>query len=324
VNNLNLYPLNNNNTSLARAIHEVINKNDLFKDKKCIVLAFGYELRVLRELRKISTNYNYKVKVISFTFDSHKGAIAHKSIFRKVLIDFYFGLGIRYLSTIDAVILFKSEAYKELDLKIPYLISKAGVNEEDILPYIYERSGDTKFKLVYAGTLIECNSIFVLIDTMRYLHDITGVTLDIYGRGPLLNYVKEASQKNKNINYLGLVNNEEIRKAIEKADLLINLRDLNDYVSKFAFPSKIIKYFASGVPVLTTRVIKDNDFDKAAFVCDELNPKKISEKILEIIGNPSKQTEKSIYAKEYLKNKYLWPDVIEPVYQFCCRLFTPS
>ncbi len=202
-----------------------------------------------------------------------------------------------------------------MKLKIPYIISRVGINEDSILNNVYNRKPKESFKIVYAGSLIEYNSINILIDSVKCLNEYK-VYLDIYGDGPLKKTVIDASEKYSNIVYHGLVENKEVSKAIESADLLINLRDTKNYISKFAFPSKLIHYLASGVPVLSTKVLDEIGFNKAVFVTNNLEPKNISEIIVYIIKHPIEQTEKSKYAKEYIRSNFLWPDIIKDINYF--------
>lgn len=310
--NLRLYPLNERE-SLDIAIDSVIKKNNIYTDEKRIMIMYGYDIRILFPLKKLTKKYN--CKLISFTFDSHLGAIADKKFIRRILIDFYFKIGIKFLNQLDGIILFNKDAYKEMKLKIPYIISRVGINEDSILNNVYNRKRKENFNIVYAGSLIEYNSINILIDSVKCLNEYK-VYLDIYGDGPLKKTVIDASEKYSNIDYHGLVDNKEISKAIESADLLINLRDTQNYISKFAFPSKLIQYMASGVPVLSTKVLDDIEFEQAAFVINNLDPKKIREIIVYIIEHPIEQTQKSEYAKEYIRTNFLWSDIVRDINYF--------
>ena len=310
--NVKLFSLNEDET-IADAIESIICKNSLFEDPQKIIIAFGYDFRIFRQLKKISKLFD--TKLISYTFDTHKGATSSSSFLKKNLANLYFQLGMRYLNTIDGIILFNEEAYKEMKLSIPFLISKVGINEESIVSEVYLRKSKGEFRIVYSGTLIEYNSIRTLIETLSYLEG-QNIVLDIYGDGPLKKYVENCVQRSNNIIYHGLVSNNQINSAIKQADLLINLRDTENYISKFAFPSKLIQYMASGIPVLTTKVLNENEFCKATFTIDDLDSKKIKDLIIYIKNHPILQTQKSEYAKEYIKEKFLWSKIIGNVIQF--------
>lgn len=310
--NIKLYSLNNHK-NIAEEIRLIIEANSIFKDSIKIIVAFGYDIKTFYPLRKVSKRYSSKL--VSYTFDTHKGAIYGKKYIRKLLINTYFNMGIKYLNKIDGIILFNEQAYKEMKLNIPFVISKVGVREEAISPDIFNRRSQDIFRVVYSGTLIEYNSIKVLIDTMSCLEG-ENVSLEIYGDGPLKEYVEKSVNKSSNIIYHGLVSNNQVNYAIKSADLLINLRDTKDYVSKFAFPSKLIQYMASGIPVLTTKVLTDVEFSNAVFITDNLDSKKISDIIVYVKNHPTIQAHKAEYAKEYIKEKFLWSKVIKDIICF--------
>lgn len=312
-----LFPLDKKK-SIAKAMKSLIQEKSLFKESQKIIIAFGYDFKIFRQLKKVSKIFD--AKLISYTFDTHKGAVKSNNYLKRQLIDFYFQMGIKFLNKTDGIILFNEEAYQEMKLKIPFLISMAGINEESILSEAYRRKSYDKFRIVYSGTLIDYNSIDVLINTMSYLEE-QNIVLDIYGEGPLKKHVENSAQKMNNIIYHGLVSNHQINCAIKEADLLINLRDTNSYVSKFAFPSKLIQYMASGVPVLTTKVLKEIEFNQAVFTVDDLDSEKISDSIIYIKNHPTLQTHKAEYAKEYVREKFLWSKSNQYVIQFFRDLY---
>ena len=309
---INLFSLNRNK-NISEAMKVLIQENLVFKDSKRVIIAFGYDIRIFYHLKKMAKLFN--MKLISYTFDTHKGALYNKNYLKGCLIDVYFKIGIRYVNSIDGIILLNEEAYKEMKLNIPFLISKVGVSEELILPEVYERKSVDIFRMVYSGTLIEYNSIKVLIDTMSYLEK-KDIVLEIYGDGPLKEYVECSVKKSANIIYHGLVSNDKLCQEIRKADLLVNLRDTGNYVSKFAFPSKLTQYMSSGIPVLSTKVLNEPEFSQAAFIVEDLDPEKISKKIIHIYHNQNEQIDKSSYGIKFIKSNFLWSDIIKDVQRY--------
>lgn len=309
---VSLYPINQRKF-IKYFIESLIEKNNLFKDHSKILLFYGYDYLIMNQLQWVSNKFG--AQLISYTFDTHKAAIEHKKWTKRVIIDFYFHLGIKKLNSIDGIILFNYAAYEELQLKIPYIISKVGVNSEKVSSKIYKRNEKESFNIVYAGTLTTYNGINIIIESMKHLIS-KKINLEIYGDGPLKNYVIENSNKDQRIYYGGLLTKEEIDKKIQKADLLLNLRDTNHYVAKFAFPSKLMQYLSSGTPVLSTRVLEDADFANVAFVIDDFTPKKTSEMIKYIIDNPDEQQKRSIQAKDYIRKKFSWNNIGEDIYEF--------
>lgn len=315
--NVSLFPISKKN--MKYKIKELIDKNSIYTDDTKIMIFYGYDYFILKQLKWVCKRFDSRL--ISYTFDHHKGAIEHKKGLQHFLIDFYYKLGISQLNKIDGVILFNQEAYKEFNLNIPYMISKVGINTNEILPNTTNRTRTIKenFNIVYAGSLEKYNCIEEMIHAIKSL-SLENVILNIYGTGTLKEKVVEKSANNARIKYNGLISRGELDLILQNADLLLNLRDTNHYVSKFAFPSKLIQYLSSGIPVISTRVIKDNIFSKIAFVVDDASPEKISEMITYVIENPDQQLKKSVLAREYIKENYSWNDITKEVYEFLIKI----
>lgn len=105
--------------------------------------------------------------------------------------------------------------------------------------------------LVMAGGLSETNGILELLRGFALVRGIK-VRLRIAGTGPLLGEVKKAVARDSRIEYLGFLSYKEILELYQSADLLINMRLTKRLNTKFFFPSKIMEYLASGIPVITT------------------------------------------------------------------------
>lgn len=309
---ISLYPIDETR-KVKYSIKELIQKNSLLLENNKVMMFYGYDYFILNQLKWVCKEL--ETRLISYTFDTHKAAIEHRKGLRRFVIDCYFKLGIKKLNRIDGIILFNEEAYKEFRLRIPYLISKVGINENVISPQVYKRNEDKCFNIVYAGSLESYNGVQEMIDAMSYLSSMN-VSLNIFGNGTLKNEVIKKSASDPRIHYRGLVPRGELDDVIQRADLLLNLRNTEHYVNKFAFPSKLIQYLSSGIPVLSTRVLKDKTFNNVAFVLDDLTAKKTSDLIAYIIDNPDEQQKRALLAKSYIRTNYLWTDIIKDVDNF--------
>jgi glycosyltransferase involved in cell wall biosynthesis len=78
------------------------------------------------------------------------------------------------------------------------------------------------------------------------------VRLRIAGAGPLAGEVERAVATDARIEYLGLVSHKRVLQLYQSADLLINMRLTRRLNTRFFFPSKMMEYLASGIPVITT------------------------------------------------------------------------
>lgn len=155
----------------------------------------------------------------------------------------------------DGIVAVNKNAIEKYAQGIPYIIVEGGVDQTEQINQKEYKSGIGKQKkvILYSGALYEYNGIKLLIDCMKLL-DEKLIALDIYGDGPLKDYVISAAEHDPRIAYKGLVPNEMVMKAQQEADILINPRPISDRINLYTFPSKLLEYMASGTPVITTRL----------------------------------------------------------------------
>ena len=121
--------------------------------------------------------------------------------------------------------------------------------------------------VVYAGGLHESYGVRDLIDAVAL--SASTWNLEIYGKGPMEDEAKQASQTNERIRFGGVLSGQGLTSAYQRAALLVNPRKPDADFVEYSFPSKLLEYMASGVPVLTTRLptIPD-DYLEHLVTCD--------------------------------------------------------
>jgi glycosyltransferase involved in cell wall biosynthesis len=110
------------------------------------------------------------------------------------------------------------------------------------------KTKNSPFVIVYAGLLEEKYGVKTLIKAVLKIND--DILLRVMGAGDLEPYIH--SLNSKRIEYIGKVSKEEVFSEYQSADLLVNPRPISDDFVKYSFPSKLIEYLSTGVPVLTT------------------------------------------------------------------------
>lgn len=164
-----------------------------------------------------------------------------------------------------------------------------------------------KIVLLYCGALEKYSGIMNLVEAMDCIN-IDNVILKIYGRGSLLDEIIDKSRYSNRIQYCGVVSNEEMIQIQKKASFLVNPRILDDPVSQFTFPSKIIEYMLSGTPVLSTRLngLTDDYFDYIlTFNSDDV--KDIADKIIELVNISYEDLLKSsVLGRDYIIENKNW------------------
>ena len=136
---------------------------------------------------------------------------------------------------------------------LPYCVVEAGCNPDDYGDDDLQLDTSSYNNVVFSGTLNLLSGIELIINAMRAVknHDII---LDIYGDGPLRQFVETAAKSTHNIHYHGKVTNDQMIAIQKKAGLLVCPREKDSFTTKYTFPSKILEYICSGVPVLSNRL----------------------------------------------------------------------
>jgi glycosyltransferase involved in cell wall biosynthesis len=136
-----------------------------------------------------------------------------------------------------------------------YIRIDGGVGDEQMLaprqPYPESGFASLPFTLVVTSRLDKTNGILEILEAMEVLK-CANVRLYIAGVGPLIDVVKAAAARDERIIYLGLISYDETIRLYQRADVLVNMRLTRALNTKYFFPSKMIEYLTSGIPVITT------------------------------------------------------------------------
>jgi glycosyltransferase involved in cell wall biosynthesis len=110
-----------------------------------------------------------------------------------------------------------------------------------------------EFHIVYAGGLTSEYGVDRLVEAVRAM-EFPEVTLSLFGRGELEPWVAEQSQQDSRIRCAKFVEPAVLGRELARADVVVNPRPIDQGFVKYSFPSKLMEYFASSVPVVTTRL----------------------------------------------------------------------
>ncbi|MGE8101771.1 glycosyltransferase [Pseudomonas fluorescens] len=106
--------------------------------------------------------------------------------------------------------------------------------------------------IFYAGGLNKAYGIVELVE--GFIKAGVDYELWLCGRGELESYLSEASARHPSVKYLGFLSVSEVERIQASASCLILSRSPELLYTRYSFPSKLLEYMVSGVPVLTTRL----------------------------------------------------------------------
>ena len=132
----------------------------------------------------------------------------------------------------------------------PVCLIEGGVGRGSVEPLPRRpRPEGAPFTLAFAGSLDAVNCIDFLLDTMDHLP--AGFRLLVAGDGILAGKVRERAARDPRVDYRGLLDFSGVRALYAEADALLCIRRTGG-VREYYFPSKLMEYLASGVPVVAT------------------------------------------------------------------------
>lgn len=144
--------------------------------------------------------------------------------------------------------------------KKPFLVLE-GIARAEASKLQRKTLDESKNVIFYAGGLSRAYGIVELVE--GFIKADVDYELWLCGRGELESYLADVSSRHPSVKYLGFLSAQEVEKIQADAACLILTRDPSERYTRYSFPSKLIEYMVSGIPVLTTRLagIPDEYFE---------------------------------------------------------------
>jgi glycosyltransferase involved in cell wall biosynthesis len=211
----------------------------------------------------------------------------------------------------------------------PYLRLEGGLRKE-----IFEQTGkrtaswddrNDVFVIASAGRLDETNGIPQLLQAFSLLSG-GKFQLRIAGWGPLEEQVRAASSRDARIKFLGLLPFAEVLEMYDSSDLLINLRVTQIRNTKYFFPSKMMEYLASGVPVISTCTGHvEEEFGSFTYLLREETPEALY-KLIRYVSelDPQERRESGRMARAYMATHKTWEAQTQKLAAFFRSIVRPS
>ena len=128
--------------------------------------------------------------------------------------------------------------------KRPFMVSE-GITSAEPIPMPASRSRT----FMYAGKLVSRFGIQRLLDAFALLKD-QNYRLIICGDGEMRSDVEAAAARDARICYAGLLGQKELKAVLAGAGVLVNPRTSEEDYTRYSFPSKILEYLQTGLPVV--------------------------------------------------------------------------
>ncbi|MEE6274175.1 glycosyltransferase [Georgenia sp. MJ206] len=299
--------------TLAAGVNKALLGHAPLGSGKTFFIMFGYDPRTVAELKLLSMFYG--AALVNYVFDTHVGATQHMPPLRRLAVNSYFRLGLRTLGVSNALLLLNELASQQISSgRAPALVSRVG-SPYGVPALPPPRPPRTPFRVTYAGSLETYNGIEPLLLAFQELPH-RDIVLDVLGDGYLTGAVADAARADARIRYHGRVGKAETDAVVARSHLLVALRDLNHPVAQYSFPSKVVDYLASGIPVLTTPIVAKPDFASAVNLVQSLDPHVIAGAIVDARAQPQAQDRKAALGLAYARKHHLWPDIAREIILF--------
>jgi glycosyltransferase involved in cell wall biosynthesis len=142
---------------------------------------------------------------------------------------------------------------------------------------------DQKYRLGYFGTFGQKDHVEGIIEAFKISKQfIPELQLCLMGAVPKKLKNLYASKDLSGLSFVEDIHYHDLNEKLQTCDLLISNRDKSEY-SQFGFPTKLIEYLASGIPVISTRVSDIASYfqhEKELYLIEPNNPKELSKAIL--------------------------------------------
>ena len=158
-----------------------------------------------------------------------------------------------YANSFDKYVLLTEQMNEKINFyKKPYIVMEAICDEGLEFNFFKDVKKDKPRTIIYAGGLYEQYGVKMLVD--GFIESGVDAKLILYGSGSFTKELIDNYSRYSNVEYKGVISNNEIIEKEYRASLLINPRFSSEEFTKYSFPSKNMEYMASGTPLLTNNL----------------------------------------------------------------------
>ncbi len=234
--------------------------------------------------------------------------------YRRLLFDHVKKTTFKNILQLRHAILLNENANQYLDRRCDYILLPGGVNLEE---NVSGKPSGMRKNIIYAGALTEYSGIKNLIRAVQMIREFE-CELEIYGSGPLEEFVSNCGAVDSRIKYMGKKSLNEMRSIMRGAWILANPRSVDDPISKVTFPSKLFEYIMCERPVVST-VFEGMplEIENCIFSCKSGNPEEIKKTISSMYWMDSEVLAKRVRVSvDYIKENMNWHVQCNKIYAY--------
>lgn len=300
-----------------------------------IIKPLSLALSLYRELRRVAGNR--RVTLLSYNFNSFlalpmmalrrnggqvvpilydvdmPGQTVPDTLARR--LDFRLLRG--FLPRVAGAVVITEQVAKDFLPHQPALVVEGGLSAQQAEHHVDARLPPPgTFNIVYAGALERYNGIDVILDAVAGLPD-PDVRLHVAGRGSLESEVRAAAQCDSRVIVHGYMDAAGLAQLYRDASLLINHRSDHRIDSRYVFPSKLIEYLASGIPVISThfRSLKA-EYRPYLTLLDDESPGALRQAIQTLRNAPEPAWNRAAEAQQFVLGNKTWREQARRITHF--------
>lgn len=213
----------------------------------------------------------------------------------------------KYIPLLDGRVVINESIIKEYSPGKDFILIDGGINSDvkNRLFSLKERDKKEKLILTLAGMLWEQNGTRIILDCLHHNPDLN-VIVYFAGAGQDVELIKEVSEKDSRIQYLGMLKPDKLFDLYRKSDILLNLRIEEENDSHF--PSKLLEYMATGKHVISTDIAHaKRDYGEFITILPEPTGHALAEALRDIESKePSELLEQGEKARRFMLEKRNW------------------
>jgi glycosyltransferase involved in cell wall biosynthesis len=152
----------------------------------------------------------------------------------------------------DGVIALTKELGTDFAPNVPAFVME-GFFEEPPQASSSKRPKSKVLTIAYAGGLTRAYGVDRLVYAVKGL-DRRDIRLALFGRGELEEWISAQAEEDARIERARFMDRASLGDELRSAHVLVNPRPTTEEFVKYSFPSKIMDYLATRVPIVTTRL----------------------------------------------------------------------